>query len=244
MKLFGILNVTPDSFSDGNQFLQEEKAVIHAKELSKNCYTVDIGAQSTRPNAPLISYSEEITRLGLVISEVSKFAKTSIDSFNFETQKFAVEQGVSYINDVCAFQDTRILKFAPEDIKFIFMHHLTVPPTKTVSMKTQKQEMIAEIKQWALKKLDDFSHIGVSKNRFIFDIGIGFGKSAEQSLYLIENAEQFLDLGIEIMVGHSRKSFMELLKQGATMEERDKITQQITTDLTAKGIHYARVHVV
>lgn len=243
MKLFGILNVTPDSFSDGNQFMQEEKAVAHAKQLAKNCYAVDIGAQSTRPDAPLIFPQEEISRLGCVIAEVSKFTKTSIDSFNFETQKFAVEQGVSYINDVCAFQDARILKFVPESVKFIFMHHLTVPPTKTVSMKTQKQEMISEIKQWALKKLDDFSHIGVSKNRFIFDIGIGFGKSAEQSLFLIENAEQFLDLGIEIMVGHSRKSFMELLKHGATMEERDTITQQITTQLTIKGIHYARVHV-
>ena len=122
------------------------------------------------------------------------------------------------------------------------MHNLGVPPTKNIVMQTQKMEMIEEIKQWARKKIEHLSTFNIANNRMIFDIGIGFGKSAEQSLFLIENAEEFLNLGVEIMVGHSRKSFMELIKQGATIEERDVITKQITKNLTAKGIHYARVH--
>ncbi len=242
MKIFGILNTTPDSFSDGNEFLQEEKAIKHAMELAKKCDVIDIGAQSTRPNAPIISIDEEISRLGMVVSKVSKFIPTSIDSFNFKTQKFALDEGVTYINDVTAFVDERILHCKTPEIWFIFMHHLGVPPTKKVVMQTQKMEMISEIKQWARNKIEWLSTFGITKNRMIFDIGIGFGKTAEQSLFLIENAEQFLDLGVEIMVGHSRKSFMEILKPNSTMQERDIITRQITKNLKQKGIQNVRVH--
>lgn len=242
MKIFGILNITPDSFSDGNQFIAEEIALKHAQELAKKCDVIDIGAQSTRPNAEIIMPQQEIMRLENVIGKVSKFAKTSIDSFNFQTQKFALDEGVTYINDVCAFADERILHHAKTSTHFIFMHHLTVPPTRVTVMQTQKEEMIREIKQWAREKIDRLSAFGITKNRMIFDIGIGFGKTAEQSVYLIEHAQEFLDIGVEVMIGHSRKSFMELIKSGATMQERDEITRQITQDLRQKGIQNVRVH--
>lgn len=242
MKIFGILNITPDSFSDGNQFLETEKALLHAKELSQKCDVIDIGAQSTRPDASIITDHEEISRLGNIIQEVSKFCPTSIDSFNFTTQKVAMEQGVSYINDVCAFKNPDIFKLSPPDVKFIFMHHLSVPPSKNIIMQTQKDAMILEIKNWALNKVKEFETYGVEKNRLIFDIGIGFGKDAEQSMYIVENIEKFLDLKIEIMVGHSRKSFMELIKKNASLNEKDSITKEMTNEFQKKGIHYVRVH--
>jgi dihydropteroate synthase len=242
MKIFGILNTTPDSFSDGNQFLVEENAIKHAMELAKKCDVIDIGAQSTRPDAPIISTDEEISRLGNIVANVSKFTQTSIDSFNFKTQKFAIDEGTTYINDVSAFADERILHCNNLEIWFIFMHNLGVPPTKNIVMQTQKMEMIEEIKQWARKKIEHLSTFNITNNRMIFDIGIGFGKSAEQSLFLIENAEEFLNLGVEIMVGHSRKSFMENIKPNATMQERDIITRQITKELKQQGVQNVRVH--
>ena len=242
MRLFGILNVTPDSFSDGGQFLDEGKAVLHARELSEKCHAVDIGAQSTKPGAVSVSVEEEAARLGSIISKISEFTKVSIDSFYFETQKIAIDQGASYINDVCAFKTPAIFSYAPSAVKFVFMHHLVVPPVKSIVMQSQKMDMIREIKSWAVQKINEYSTFGIVKNRLIFDVGIGFGKTAEQSLYIIEHAEEFLSLGVEIMFGHSRKSFMEIIKLNATMDERDMITQEITAELARKGIHYARVH--
>ena len=242
MQLFGILNITPDSFSDGGFFLQEQNAILHAQSLAKKCFAVDVGSQSTKPNAQIISTNEEITRLGNVLKEISQFSKVSIDTFNFETQKFAINQGVSYINDVSAFKNPEIFKIAPQNVSFVFMHHLTIPANKEITMQTQKNDMIKEIKQWAMQKIEEYSVFGIQKNRLIFDVGIGFGKDAGQSLYIIEHIEEFLSLGVQIMLGHSRKSFIDAIKPNASLDEKDEITQQITSQIAQKDIHFARVH--
>lgn len=242
MQLFGILNLTPDSFSDGGMFTYEQDAVRHAQNLSEKCFAIDVGAQSTRPNAKIISANEEIQRLGNVIEIISNFTNTSIDTFNFKTQQFAISQGVKFINDVSAFTNPEIFKIAPQDVQFIFMHHLTIPANKKMIMEAQNEVLIKEIKIWAKKKIEEYWAFGISKDRLIFDVGIGFGKGAEQSLYIIENIEEFLSLGVKIMLGHSRKSFMNILKQNATIEEKDEITRQLTKEIARKGIHYARVH--
>lgn len=243
MKKFGILNITPDSFSDANRFMEFSLAIEQARHLAKTCDVIDIGPQSTRPNSKMVTFEEEISRLGNIVGEVSKFAKTSIDSFYYETQKFAASQGASYINDVSAFVDgSKIMLEVPDDIKFVFMHHVTIPARKDELMKQVKSEMIREIKEWALGKIEGFVNLGVSKQRLVFDVGIGFGKSAEQSIYLIDHAEEFLSLGVDVMFGHSRKSFINLLKPEATIEEKDKITQEISKDLDKKGIQWVRVH--
>jgi dihydropteroate synthase len=243
-KLFGVLNITPDSFSDSNLYSTKEKALFHARELSQSVYAIDIGPQSTRPNAKIINYEQEILRLGSIIQEISQFAKTSIDSFHFQTQKFAIEQGITYINDVTGFCDEKIFQYAPQNIRFIFMHNLGVPPVKTNVLKFDGDEMIREIKNWGKKKLQEFQALGVKSDRFVFDIGIGFGKTAEQSLFLIENIEQFCDFPTPIMVGHSRKSFMELIKPNSSIDERDTITQNLTKAMSQKGIEYFRIHKV
>lgn len=245
MKTFGILNITPDSFSDGGKFFEYENAILHAKELAKKCDVIDIGAQSTRPNAPIISYEEEILRLKNIIADVSKIAKVSIDSFNYETQKLAIESGALFVNDVSAFQKNKeIFKYALPETRFVFMHHLTIPSNKTILMPANGLDMINEIKQWAKEKIEEFALHGIEKSRLIFDVGIGFGKSAKQDIFLIENAQEFLSLDIEIMFGHSRKSFMEEIKKNATIEEKDIITQDITKNLAKKGINWVRVHKV
>ncbi len=242
MKIFSILNITPDSFSDAGLFASTQSAIFHAQSMLYNSYAIDIGPQSTRPNAIMIGAEQEIARLDNIIEQVSKFAKTSIDSFYFETQKVAIQQGVSYINDVTGFRDVRILQYAPGNVKFIFMHNLGVPPMKTNVMQETDHDVISEIKLWARNKLREFQNIGISSDRFIFDIGIGFGKTAQQSLYLVNNIEQFADFDVPIMVGHSRKSFMHLINPNATIDEKDAITKQMTEEMSAKGIEYFRVH--
>ncbi len=244
LKLFGVLNLTPDSFSDGGNFCDYNAAISHARILANSCYAIDIGPQSTRPNAKIINAEQEISRICNIVKEVSHFAKTSIDSFHFQTQKTAVQQGVSYINDVTGFVDEQIFHYAPQNIKFIFMHNLGVPPVKTNVLHGEDIEVVAKIKAWGLEKLRYFEGLGVKSERFIFDIGIGFGKTAEQSLFLIENIEKFADFPTPIMVGHSRKSFMELIKPNASMDERDVITQRLTISMYSKGCEYFRVHKV
>ena len=243
-KLFGVLNITPDSFSDGKLYFDRKNALLYARELSKSVYAIDIGPQSTRPNAKIINCEQEIMRLGNIIQEISQFAKTSIDSFYFETQKFAIEQGATYINDVTGFCNEKIFQYAPQNIRFIFMHNLGVPPVKTNVLNCNGDEMIREIKNWGKKKLQEFQALGVKSDRFVFDIGIGFGKTAEQSLFLIENIEQFCDFPTPIMVGHSRKSFMELIKPNSSIDERDTITQNLTKSMSQEGIEYFRIHKV
>lgn len=245
MQKFGILNITPDSFSDANRFLNHQNALTQAKLLSHKCDVIDVGAQSTRPSANIISADEELLRLGSVIKEISQFAKVSIDSFNYNTQQTAINQGALFINDVSAFiNNHKILQeeASTQNIRFVFMHHLTIPAEKSTTMQTNGMEMVNEIKRWAFKKIEEFSLYNITKNRLIFDIGIGFGKTAKQDIFLIENAKEFLSLGVEIMVGHSRKSFMNEIKPNATIEERDVITRQITQDLSQNGIHWVRVH--
>jgi len=244
-KIVGILNITPDSFSDGGKFLSPENAISQCEKLiNDGADIIDIGAESTRPNAKIISPEEEWQRLEPALKEISKSnltAEISIDSRNFETAKKALKYGVSYINDVSGLEDERFFPLLKEhNCKIIFMHNLGIPASKERIM-SPYCDVVSEIYKWAEEKIAHLESQNINKDKIIFDPGIGFGKTAEQSLKIVKRFSEFKKLGVELYAGHSEKSFMTLFTDKPA-GEREIETQIISAYLAQNGADYIRVH--
>jgi dihydropteroate synthase len=246
-KIVGVLNITPDSFSDGGEFLVKETALGQCKKmLSEGADVIDVGAESTRPNAVAISAEEEWRRVGEILPEIIDMAhqgkkEVSFDSRHFSNMQKALALGVDIINDVSGFIDKEMCQLATQyDCKIILMHNLGIPAC-TQKVVAKNLNVVAEVKNWAVAKIKNLTEeFSIKRENIIFDVGIGFGKDAEQSLEIIERINEFVDLGA-IYVGHSRKSFLKLL--GAeSIEERDMQTAQISRQLAKQKIAYLRVH--
>lgn len=250
MKLVGILNITPDSFSDGGKFDNLNNALNHARKLiNDGANIIDIGAESTRPNATPITQTEEWQRLEDLLPKVIELAhknnvKISLDSRHYQTIKKGLDLGIDIVNDVTGFVDSKIANIcATSSASLILMHNLGAPARKDVIIDENLDE-IEEIKNWAKKKINYLLNLGIKKENIIFDVGIGFGKNAKQSINILNNIEEFKTLGIEIYVGHSRKSFLReySFKTEINSEDKDLQTLEISKDLIKKGVNYLRVH--
>lgn len=240
MQLFGILNITPDSFSDGGIYNNTEAAIAHARQMMVDgAVAIDIGAESTRPGAAAISPQEEIKRLDSVLRRLDDIP-LSIDTRNVETAEHVLKyNSVKYINDVSGLENNAMVELAARSgIMVIVMHSLTVPADKNITLATPPLETLT---RWFFQKFSQLVKAGVKPEKIIFDPGIGFGKTAEQSKEIIDNAQILAkcchSLGAKILFGHSRKSFM-----GSGLAEKDRETTRITQLLAAKNIDFARVH--
>lgn len=264
-KIVGILNITPDSFSDGGRFDAASSAIKHLqKMLHDGADVIDIGAESTRPNATPINANEEWHRLEkilpLLIEVVTKYnhdfvakkkslqnaqVEISIDTYHALTAKRACEAGVKIINDVSGLIDDEIIEFiAQKNIKTIFMHSLSVPANPDIIV-NPNLNVTQEILHWAFAKIKYLQKNGVKKQQLIFDPGLGFSKNAEQSLNIIKNITDFKILNLPIYVGHSKKSFLDALKIDGLSndkESRAQKTQIISRYLIEKNVDYIRVH--
>ncbi len=256
-KIVGILNVTPDSFSDGGKFNSLDSAIAHLKKLiADGADVIDIGAESTRPQATPIGPEEEWRRLEkilpAVISEVRnapRKIKTSIDSYHFETLLKAWEVGVDVINDVKGLSDERIVDFiAAKNVETILMHNvannLNCHPVFTTGSSDQlvinkNIHLIPEMLTWAREKIADLEKKNVKKSQLIFDVGIGFGKDALQSIRVLKNIDEFKKLDLPIYVGHSKKSFLDAVKIDGDRAEK---TLVISKYLLKKNVDFLRVH--
>lgn len=246
--MMGILNVTPDSFSDGGKYFVAEKALQHARELfAAGADIIDIGAESTRPHVPSITPDEEWQRLQTILEAVcgawkdaSFKPKISVDSKNSTTVRKALEFPLDFINDVSGLTDPSMCEVvAQSSAKVIFMHNLGFPTNKNIM--EQNLDAVSEVYLWAEKRVANVARYGIEQERLIFDIGIGFGKTAEQSVALIKNINRFHEIGLPILVGHSRKSFMGLFT-ARPFAERDLETAVISTFLARNKVEYLRVH--
>lgn len=239
-KLVGIINITPDSFSDGGINYSPQKAIAAIKKLiGQGAEVVDIGAESTRPNAIAITPDEEWARLEPVLKRRAEFdAIISVDTRHAQTARKALDCGVDWINDVSGFICTQMIETVHNsDCKLVVMHSLTVPADKSVVL-TENADVVAEVYRFAEDRIKSLENAGISKDRIIFDVGIGFGKTPQQSQILIENIGKFKALGVALFVGHSRKSFL-----GAkNIEDADQKTLEISKFLRDSGVDYIRVH--
>ena len=245
-KKIGILNVTPDSFSDGGIYATKESAIKRAQSMiSDGTDYIDIGAESTRPNADYVDSNEEISRLDGVLQKVLEYTQNvSIDTRHYETAKFAINCGAKIINDVSGFRCNKTLELAAKhDVKCIFMHSVTVPANKLITLAEQGDCLIDYLINWALCKINEFEKFGIPKSGLVFDPGIGFGKTAEQSMYIIQSVCKFHKLNIPILIGHSRKSFLRehFRLSEPTTAELDFYTKKISDYLNGK-VDFLRLH--
>jgi 2-amino-4-hydroxy-6-hydroxymethyldihydropteridine diphosphokinase/dihydropteroate synthase len=247
-QMVGIVNITPDSFSDGGKYLHAEKAIQHIQELTRDgAAVIDLGAQSTRPGAQLVSAEEEWQRLEPVLdllhhSFQNHFAppQISLDSFYPEVIEKALQKiQLAWINDVQGGKNERLIEVAASSkCKIVLTHSLTVPASKTTVLPFNI-DPISPVCEWADKTINKLQTLGISKDRIILDPGIGFGKSPYQSLQLLRNIDELKAFGCEIFVGHSRKSFLNIVTKAS---DRDLETIGVSHYLAEKGIDYLRVH--
>jgi dihydropteroate synthase len=242
-----ILNNTPDSFSEHGQLFNNYPALKQKIEHALECGVkiIDIGAESTRPGAIPVSHKVEITRLEPLLQLLIDFKanyqfKISLDSYHPETIHHFLPQ-IDIINDVSgALPPPTLAQIAAATKTYLFMHSLTIPVDPKVTLPLE-QNPCPLITNWAEDKLKQLYQLGFKPEQLIMDVGIGFNKLAAQSWYLIRNIQQFANLGIEILVGHSRKRFMDNVTK-ADYAERDLATALIGEFLLRQGVDYLRLH--
>lgn len=247
--IVGILNVTPDSFSDGGQYSTIESAVARAVEMVQNgASVIDIGAESTRPGATLIHHQEEWDRLKDILPElkasIGERAKISLDSYHAATIAQALPY-IDIINDVTGLNDPEIISMAKDkQIPVIVVHSMSIPADIAITIPINSNP-IDYIKTWAMRKIESLVDMGIKAQNIILDPGIGFGKQYKQSLYILRHIDILQELcqslGCKILVGHSRKGFLKSFNH-ASIEEKDTNTALISLYLSSKKVDYIRVH--
>ena len=242
MLVMGILNVTPDSFSDGGEFNSFESAVAHGLVmLAEGADIIDIGGESTRPGAIRITEQEELSRVIPVVKELSQQgAVISIDTMRSGVARAAVEAGATYINDVSGGLADSQMHHVVADLgtKYILMHWRG----HSIDMNTKAtySDVVAEVKAELIEQVGKALAAGIAKEKIILDPGIGFAKESEHNWELILRITEIDDLGYPVLVGASRKRFLG----GDSPSEREAATLKITEDLLTTGIWGVRVHSV
>ncbi len=238
------MNITPDSFSDGGKYNNRSSAKTQIeKMIVSGVDIIDIGAESTRPDAEILTLDEEWRRLKSVLEVIPKEnnVRFSLDSRNYETQLKAQEYNIDIINDVTGFESNKMLDLAVHNNKeIIFMHSLTIPADKEITIPAD-EDVVEVLMKWAEEKIKYFKKQGLDKSQIIFDPGLGFGKTAQQSWEIIKRVDEFKKLGVKILIGHSEKSFLTLFTNKKA-GERISETLTISSILLHKNIDYLRIH--
>lgn len=219
--IMGVLNCTPDSFSDGGQFIEVKKALLHAeKMLADGANILDIGAESTRPNALTVPAEEEIKRLTPVVKELIQLnVPISIDTKKTAVMKAMLDLGADMINDVHGLEDDGALELlAQYDCGICIMHMKGMP--ENMQNNTDYDDVVGEVKSYLEVRAGKALEVGISKKRICLDFGFGFGKTPKQNMRLIREMMEFQALGYPLLVGVSRKSTIGHYLGGVPVQER------------------------
>jgi dihydropteroate synthase len=242
----GILNVTPDSFSDGGDFLDPEAAAEHAATmLDEGADILDVGGESTRPGSDPVSQTEEIRRVVPVVERILSVrpeALISVDTYRSGTATAALEAGASLINDVTALRgDPGMVSVIVEAECPVILMHMQGEP-KTMQKEPYYQDVVHEVRDFLAERVGYAVAAGVRSEDVILDPGIGFGKNFQHNLDLLRNLNVFVDLGFPVLIGASRKSFIEKIT-GAQVA-RDRVWGTVATTVLAyeRGATFFRVH--
>jgi dihydropteroate synthase len=247
--VMGVLNVTPDSFSDGGKFLQPESAIEHAFAMERaGADLLDIGGESTRPGATEVSASEELDRILPVLEALRGRLKIpiSVDTRRASVAELAIRAGAELVNDVSGLKsDRRIAEtVARWHVPLILMHMRGEP--RTMQKGPFARDVMRDVTQGLRKSVDTARKAGVAKSQIILDPGIGFGKTFAQNYEILQKLPQLAKLGYPLLVGTSRKGFLgvALGRDGkpAPWEERIWGTAATVTASILKGAHIVRVH--
>jgi dihydropteroate synthase len=242
--VMGILNVTPDSFSDGGQFFDTNKAVEHSLQMATNgAAIIDIGGESTRPGSESVSADEQIERVVPVIQALNKKNNIpiSIDTYNVKVAQAALEAGACMINDITALSDERMAELAAEYKLPVVLMHIQGTPA-TMQNEPKYEDVVAEVLEFLLSRAKKAEDFGIAKNMIFIDPGIGFGKTLEHNLLLLRNIKKFVATGYRVLIGTSRKSFIGQLTGKEEPSERIFGTAATVALCAAAGVSIARVH--
>jgi dihydropteroate synthase len=242
----GILNVTPDSFSDGGNFLDPEAAAEHATiMLDEGAGIIDVGGESTRPGSDPVPQEEEVRRVVPVIERIIAArpeAVLSVDTYRSATAAAALDAGAIIVNDVSALRgDPRMASLVAEAGCPVILMHMQGEP-KTMQREPRYSDVVREVKDFLLSRAEHAVATGVSQKNIIVDPGIGFGKTVDHNLALLRNLEAVVDLGFPVLVGASRKRFIGSIT--GVEEAADRVFGTVATTVLAyeKGATLFRVH--
>ena len=247
--LMGIVNVTPDSFSDGGQFTDVGCADVGCaveyslRLVNEGAAILDVGGESTRPGATPVSLEEELRRVVPVVRELSRQTKTpiSIDTYKAEVARQCLAAGAVIINDISGLTfDTEMPRVCRESSCGVIVMHIQGTP-QTMQLDPQYSDVVAEVCQHFSKRLDELEAAGIARDRIVLDPGIGFGKSAEHNIKLLSHIAELRSLGRPILVGHSRKRFLKKVL-GREVEELNAGTIGVGLALAAQRTDILRVH--
>ena len=244
--IMGILNVTPDSFSDGGMYTSKKTAIDHViKMIKSGADIIDIGGESTRPGSEKVKIEEELKRVLPVLNDISNLKNKvpiSLDTRKPEVMMKGLKKGVDIINDVSGLRYSRdtisLLKKTKSPI--VIMHSISTP--KLMQKKISYKNILIDIYDFLEKKINQCEKNNIDRSRIIIDPGIGFGKNLKQNLNLIKNISLFHSLGVSILLGSSRKTFISKISKNAL--ENERLGGSISSVIYAlnQGVQIFRVH--
>jgi len=242
--IMGVLNVTPDSFSDGGNFVDVDVAVRHAEEMiERGASIIDVGGESTRPGAVPVSVDDEIERTEPVVRKLSDMGiAISIDTFKAETAKRAIEAGVSIVNDISGLEDDEDMVdvICSNDVGVVVMHKQGIPATMQIN--PRYDDIVNDVIGYLQQRVDMLVELGVSRERICVDPGIGFGKMLEHNIALLQNIDLLKDrTGCPVLVGLSRKGMIGQLT-GSDVKNRLAGSLAGLCFCMTKGVDIMRVH--
>ena len=242
--IMGILNVTPDSFSDGGNFIDEDKALFHCeKMIQEGADIIDIGGESSRPGSNRISAQEELDRIGSIVEKIKiKFdICLSVDTYKPEVVDEVLKLGADIINDITGltYSEDIAKLISKYDTGLCLMHMKDNP--KTMQLNTNYNNVVSEIKDFLGGAIKKATVNGMQKDSIIIDPGIGFGKDLEGNSAILKNLDSFIDLGCPILIGTSRKSSIGQING---KEANDRLNGTIASNVMAliNGARIFRVH--
>lgn len=247
VSVWGVLNVTPDSFSDGGQFFDPALALSHARALlAQGADVVDVGAESTRPGAKRISVEEEIARLTPVVTElVSEGHRVSVDTMNSLTATVMADLGVAIINDVSGgLADPDMFPVvADTQVTYVLMHWRG--HSATMDDLAHYDDVVADVASQVTARVDAAMDAGIDPRRIIVDPGFGFSKNPDHNWQLCRGIDRIVAMGYPVLAGVSRKRFIAAaLPDGHDMSERDWPSALVGSELARRGVSHLRVHSV
>lgn len=238
----GIVNVTPDSFSDGSRFLDASRAIAHGRRLvDEGADILDVGGESTRPGAEPVMLDEELRRVLPVVEGLSGLAvPVSIDTYKAEVMRAALDAGASMINDVNALRGEGTLDVARSANCAVCLMHMQGNP-RTMQLDPQYGDVVAEVREFLAQRVAACEAAGIGRERLVVDPGFGFGKSKAHNLELLRHLDAIASLGVPVLAGLSRKSTLGKITGKPALE---RVSESVAAALLAvqRGAAIVRVH--
>ncbi len=241
--VMGIVNVTPDSFSDGGQYASADLAVERALKLvEEGADILDIGGESTRPGAVVVSVDEELNRVIPVIEALAKYSAVpiSIDTYKPEVMRQAIGAGADIVNDIRALQEPGALECVAQSNVGVCLMHMQGTP-QTMQLHPHYHDVVAEVKAFLVARLNASVSCGIAKNRLLLDPGFGFGKTRAHNIALMQHLDALREIGLPLLIGLSRKSVLGAIVGG---DESERLYASIAASVVSamKGAKILRVH--